>query len=164
MDDLISRQAAIDSFFELDVEIRPSVINAIIDMIRTLPPAETPKRTGKSAQNVPNDDLIFRKAAIDAVDATWWNARGIRKTIQELPSAQQWIPCSERLPKTDNEVLITVFDTEDDYVEVYKGFYQDHEWWTQWCHGCLKIKDEPCGVNIVTAWMPLPEPYKGEES
>lgn len=88
MDDLISRQAAIDSFWELDVEIRPSAINAIIDMIRTLPPAETPKRTGKSAQNVPNDDLISRKAAIEAVDATWWNARGIRKTIQELPSAQ----------------------------------------------------------------------------
>ena len=33
-------------------------------------------------------DLIDRQAAIDAVDATWWNARGIRKAIQELPSAQ----------------------------------------------------------------------------
>lgn len=80
----------------------------------------------------------------------------------DMRGEQRWIPVTERLPETDNEVLITVLDAEDDYVEVYKGFYQDHEWWTQWCHGCLKIKDEPCGVNIVTAWMPLPEPYKEE--
>ena len=127
-------------------------------------------------------DVISRHAAIDAMNAKLediklrWRGKvkkgeiamylDMRGTIETLPSAQpeqRWIPCSERLPKTDNEVLITVFDTEDDYVEVYKGFYQDHEWWTQWCHGCLKIKDEPCGVNIVTAWMPLPEPYKGGE-
>lgn len=83
---------------------------------------------------------------------------------EQLPAAQQeqrWIPCSERLPENDNEVLITVWDAEDNYVEVYKGFYQGHEWWTQWCHGCSKIKDEPCGENIVIAWMPLPEAYQG---
>ena len=87
--------------------------------------------------------------------------------IAELPAVQpepHWIPCSERLPESDNEVLITVWDAEDDYVEVYKGFYQGHEWWTQWCHGCSKIKDEPCGENIVIAWMPLPEPYRGGDS
>ena len=81
-------------------------------------------------------------------------------TIEVKP---QWIPCSERMPENDNEVLITVWDAEDDYVEVYKGFYQGHEWWTQWCHGCSKIKDEPCGENIVIAWMPLPASYKGEQ-
>lgn len=87
------------------------------------------------------------------------------REIDALPTVQpeqHWIPCSERLPGNDNEVLITVWDAEDDYVEVYKGFYQGHEWWTQWCHGCSKIKDEPCGENIVIAWMPLPEPYHEE--
>ena len=82
---------------------------------------------------------------------------------QEIQPEQRWIPVTERLPENDNEVLITVWDAEDDYVEVYKGFYQGHEWWTQWCHGCSKIKDEPCGENIVIAWMPLPEPYQGGE-
>ena len=149
--DCISRQAAIDSFFELDVEIRPSVINAIIDMIRTLPPAETPKRTGKSAQNVPNDDLIFRKAAIDAVDATWWNARGIRKTIQELPSAQQWIPCSERLPEESGDYLITVAHHSGELlVEVDQFDNENGSWWHY--------------MDDVIAWMPLPESYKGEKS
>ena len=91
--------------------------------------------------------------------------KGFRIGVKKGQSAQpepHWIPCSERLPENDNEVLITVWDAEDDYVEVYKGFYQGHEWWTQWCHGCSKIKDEPCGENIVIAWMPLPASYKGE--
>lgn len=89
--------------------------------------------------------------------------KALRLAIEALQQPEQrWIPCEKRMPETDDEVLITVLDMEDDYVEVYKGFYQDHEWWTQWCHGCLKIKDEPCGVNIVTAWMPLPDPYREE--
>ena len=94
------------------------------------------------------------------------NRNEIWKVIDEQPTVEaepRWIPCSERLPESDNEVLITVWDAEDDYVEVYKGFYQGHEWWTQWCHGCSKIKGEPCGENIVIAWMPLPEPYRGGE-
>lgn len=91
----------------------------------------------------------------------------IKNDFKNLPSVQpepRWIPVTERLPENDNEVLITIWDAEDDYVEVYKGFYQGHEWWTQWCHGCSKIKDEPCGENIVIAWMPLPEPYRGGDS
>ena len=119
-------------------------------------------------------DTISRQAAIDALHmhimyrmGTDSNKKRLDEWINNLPSVQpetHWIPCSERLPENDNEVLITVWDAEDDYVEVYKGFYQGHEWWTQWCHGCSKIKDEPCGENIVIAWMPLPEPYRGGDS
>lgn len=115
------------------------------------------------------EDCINRQMAIDTIMGqppephypSWYAAQ-----IEKLPAAQpeqRWIPVTERLPENDNEVLITVWDAEDDYVEVYKGFYQGHEWWTQWCHGCSKIKDEPCGENIVIAWMPLPEPYQGCE-
>ena len=130
--DLIDRQAAIEA------------------LARMMPRSYTPDGSH------PADEEIFRAQEIfaDCIEA-----------LEILPSAQPepyWIPCSERLPENDNEVLITVWDAEDDYVEVYKGFYQGHEWWTQWCHGCSKIKDEPCGENIVIAWMPLPASYKGE--
>ena len=108
-----------------------------------------------------------RKAALKICRRYWHPTYNpIMEEIEKLPSVQQeqrWIPVTERLPENDNEVLITVWDAEDDYVEVYKGFYQGHEWWTQWCHGCSKIKDEPCGENIVIAWRPLPEPYRGGE-
>ena len=89
----------------------------------------------------------------------------LHKMVNYLLSQQEqrWIPVTERLPDNDDEVLITVWDAEDDYADVYKGFYQDHDWWTQWCHGCSRIKDEQCGKDIVIAWMPLPEPWKGEK-
>ena len=136
------------------------------------------------------DDCISREAAIDALDeqieqcnkalcsfdispkdeyaikVERASLEAYKEQLENMPSAQseqRWIPVTERLTENDNEVLITVWDAEDDYVEVYKGFYQEHEWWTQWCHGCSKIKDEPCGENIVIAWMPLPEPYRGGE-
>lgn len=159
--------------------------------IEALKCSETPKsseRTAETAQNAQDEDLISRKAAIDALDeqieqcnralssfdispkdeyaikVERASLKAYRELLENLPSAQpeqRWAPVTERLPENDNEVLITVWDAEDDYVEVYKGFYQGHEWWTQWCHGCSKIKDEPCGENIVIAWMPLPEPYRG---
>ncbi len=39
MDDLISRREAIDGFWQLDIEIRPSAIDAITNMLRNLPSA-----------------------------------------------------------------------------------------------------------------------------
>ena len=40
MSDLISRQAAIDGFWQLDIEIRPSAIDAITKMLTNLPSAQ----------------------------------------------------------------------------------------------------------------------------
>lgn len=39
-DDAISRQAAIDAFWKLDIELRPSAIDAITDMLKMLPSAQ----------------------------------------------------------------------------------------------------------------------------
>lgn len=59
------------------------------------------------------------------------------------------------------EVLITVYDHETGRSDVYKGFYQDGSWWTQYVHGCKRIEDNLDGENLeVTGWMPLPEPFK----
>lgn len=40
MDDLISRQAAIDAFWKMDIEMRPSAIDAVLNMLKTLPSAQ----------------------------------------------------------------------------------------------------------------------------
>lgn len=45
-DDVIYRQAAIDGFWSLDVELRPSAINAILNMLNDLPPAQPERKTG----------------------------------------------------------------------------------------------------------------------
>lgn len=46
-DDLISRQAAIDAFWGLDAELRPSAIDAILNMLNGLPPAQPERKTGR---------------------------------------------------------------------------------------------------------------------
>ena len=73
--------------------------------------------------------------------------------------AQQWIPCSERLPECDyTDVLICVHDKrkgcENDFY-VIQAYTVGKHW------------EPTLAVDMtdfdVVAWMPLPEPYKGEE-
>ena len=43
MDDLIIRQAVIDAFWKLNVELRPSAIDAILSMVNDMPSVSTEK-------------------------------------------------------------------------------------------------------------------------
>lgn len=70
----------------------------------------------------------------------------IEMAIKAL-EAQKWIPCSERLPDSKEYVLVT------DYGETNIGRRFCDRWWLDYCGD--KMKD-------VTAWMPLPEPYRAE--
>lgn len=68
--------------------------------------------------------------------------------IESRPTADvpQWIPCSERLPYSQEDVLC------DDDGRVTIGYYTDEE--VGW-HDTHSYRIYP------TAWMPLPEPWKG---
>ena len=94
------------------------------------------------------DDRISRQAAIEA--ATYGNPQTAWQRIEALPSAQpeRWIPCSESLPEKCNYYIVT------DFGSVEEAYYNsDGRWFSR--HDD-KLKD-------VTAWMPLPSPYKGEQ-
>ena len=124
--------------------------------------------------NVPTNDCVSRQAAIDALhryfdgmlETDTWSPCDVYGLIEILPSAQpepRWIPCSERLPELDN------------------SYSNSKEYLVQWDNGRIDIT-RYSNVNIfwqnettepywkgeqyskVVAWMPLPEPYKGEES
>ena len=65
---------------------------------------------------------------------------------EQLPSAQpeqRWIPCGERLPEERGFYLTTTKD---------KAVYCDY--WNE---------DNFDRTEMVIAWMPLPEPYRGGE-
>ena len=98
MDGLISRQDAIDA-----INARRSVYSGMwgkglslaVDTLRALPSAqpESAERNEESKQNVPNDDLISRKMAIEKF---WHSDVEFRPTqidevmalLKDLPSAQ----------------------------------------------------------------------------
>ena len=77
-------------------------------------------------------------------------AMGIKALEQQ---EQQWISCSDVLPDIDKEVLVTnyaggIYDVEVDSC----GEYEDGSgrfWYT---------------FQNPIAWMPLPEPYRGERN
>ena len=74
----------------------------------------------------------------------------------------RWIPCSDRLPEEDGRYLVTLENGHEKIlnyattqtIRYPQGFYyitEDGFAWRQ-------------TQNLVTAWMPLPEPWKGGEN
>lgn len=73
---------------------------------------------------------------------------------------QRWIPCSERLPfaeygESDNVLTTCGYrDVKDTSVRWIRLLYFNGG---NWCYPTGKTYEQK-----VYAWMPLPEPYKGE--
>ena len=65
-------------------------------------------------------------------------------------SAQQWIPCSERLPEVGQDILMSVGG-----IYTAEGCLRKDGDWAQFRWDAIQRKD------MVGAWMPLPEPYTG---
>ena len=105
-------------------------------------------------------DLINRQDAIDEAEEwieTYSSGRGGQRErdvikhvisgIKKLPSAQQWIPCSERPPEEEGEYLCC-----DEEGSRWVDSFQDGEWFMEMFSGVEWL-----------AWMPLPEPWEGVE-
>ena len=77
----------------------------------------------------------------------------LARIINDMPTIepQKWVPVSERLPKQQQTVLI------QDFGEITIGYLNAENRWRD----LTNLADYLKGV---VAWMPLPEPYKGEET
>jgi len=125
--------------------------------------------------NVPVKDCISRQAAIDALarmmprsytpdgshpsDEEIFRAQEIFadciEALEILPSAQpepHWIPCSKRLPERADNVIICCKAGDYTLVSTGRYLYKFKMWYVD------VVGDLRDGV---TAWMSLPEPYKG---
>ncbi len=97
------------------------------------------------------DDLIKRQDAITAYcehecgkGMTRENCGAIDcgTIFDDIPSAQQWIPCKERLPEKTGWYAVKVASSDD--LRMVYGY-------------------ESITAEQFDAWMPLPEPWKGEK-
>ena len=110
------------------------------------------------------NDLISRQAVIDALE--WkWAGKAALDAIKKLPPAQQWIPCSERMPEKYDEYYVTW--TSDNFKrplieiiecdETNEFDYELYRFKMEWLlNETMKAYDNP----KIIAWMPLPEPYE----
>lgn len=120
------------------------------------------------------NDLVHRKEAIEAILADKIDAKSFEimkalgdglqaetlnmtcnrhaEILKSLPSAEQrWIPVTERLPDKMGTYLVTLDYKEHGTGVMSLWFHNEEIGWD------LRVADE------VTAWMPLPEPWKGEK-
>lgn len=74
----------------------------------------------------------------------------VRELVESQPPADQWIPCSERLPRFLQPCFITV--QHSGLITTFRAVYWESHWSTE---------NENFNLENVTAWMPA-EPYKGE--
>ena len=100
------------------------------------------------------DDLISRQAVLEATSTTlkitgkenaetvYGYIKKLCDDIKTLPSAQQWIPCSERLPDQNGKYLVV---GRQKAINILK--FDGGRWYGKWG---------------VVAWMPLPSPYREE--
>lgn len=98
---------------------------------------------------------IITESGIDKNDHTNRVLRAIVNGIKTMPPCEGnngWIPCSERLPERDINVLAYHRNISFDYQ--YVSWIDDYS--GRWCGFIGNLSDD------VVAWMPLPEPYKKE--
>jgi hypothetical protein len=74
----------------------------------------------------------------------WFYNNAVNANMAQLNN-KGWIPCSERLPKSEHKYLIC-----DDKGNVYTSTYYNNRW-------LVTIE-----TDEVLAWQPLPDPYKKE--
>ena len=165
MDDLISRQATIDAILaELTKRERKNLLHTwstvevkyfVADMLEKLPSVQSEYSLDEWCTDCKEYDQ--KKHCCPRFN------RVIRETVEEVRqnalSEQRWIPCSERMPEKyigewlcctdDGQVLVLPYDTPGDGSKECVFYRWDDDGYMYETY------------NVV-AWMPLPQPYKGE--
>lgn len=109
------------------------------------------------------------------VQAVIKRARDLKENLEKLPAVQPespWIPCNKKLPEMHDAgpmMKLLGIKEKSERVEisvkvggvnsVIDGWLLDGKWYGPDINAYVARK-----INYeVTAWMPIPEPYKGEE-
>lgn len=90
-----------------------------------------------------------------------WESEAVENCIKNMPSAQQWTPVSEGLPKiTEHHVSEVVICYTANGAYCFGSLEENPFGQTRW--SCERDDEYHLPVGKVIAWMPLPEPYMAE--
>lgn len=89
---------------------------------------------------------MFRNGCLESIEALMSEGK-----IFDIETDWAWVPVSEMLPKKRGFYLITTEKTHDVDICSWNGSRFE-----SYPNGCLVVLRPQ-------AWMPLPEPYKGDE-
>lgn len=122
-------------------------VTEVINRIKSLPSAEVEPTVIRSRTLMPTKDFMEWAKRIKETNP---NAIVIPCDAEIVSAEAEWIPCSERLPRTGNDILVTFSDGEVDIIISARP-----KAWVKY--------EEANNLIFPVAWMPLPKPYKGGE-
>ena len=113
--------------------------------------------------------MDVREKLVELIEsARYWGSNTSEEIAENLlengVTVQEWISVNDRLPEESGNYIVCCDDSSCSYGEgiwyssdvvVVSEYYEGS--WT-WYEGCTEWSLE----NIVTHWMPLPQPPKGE--
>ena len=99
------------------------------------------------------DDLIDRQALLRDIEKYHLSDGKFQHWIEVQPSAQRWIPCSERLPEHGGRYLISVLDGIDRRTTIAPYLPRCKAWSMTGRMAYWKV----------IAWMELPKAYCGAD-
>ena len=111
------------------------------------------------------DAIVFTHTIARSIDDGHnWNELCVTKDeIDDMPSAEpelKWIPVTERLPEDNRQVLVYAQSTHFALAKYDEMREADGEWKKQWV--TFDAWKPFYTIKNVIAWMPLPEPWRGE--
>ena len=167
--DAVSRQAMFDGLASIakakaKSDAQKSLMGRVMFFTEQLPPV-APKLTEC-------EDCVSREAVLDALHVEGRPTKrfdyviDVKCDIMALPPVtpkQRWIPVSERLPEDTQPVLLTIrrmsrLYNHEPFITVGHISWNQTTWWCAHDGDCARNEIE------VLAWMPLPEPWKGENN
>lgn len=92
---------------------------------------------------------IDKANALEAKDVYQWQMDGFDMAIDAL-NQTAWIPVGEKLPEPYESVLVSLIYQDKRFVSI--DWVSDEGVWQEYRR------------SYVTAWKPLPEPYKGGDN
>ena len=121
--------------------------------------------------------IVCKDCCIDD-DHIYCSPKVAERVVEALHAERpRWIPCSERLPEELSVVNVTYvnhdpepyYDFVKDIASTETAVYYRGDWYWNWS-GCVDVlaeygRDDVNKVDKaveVTAWMPLPTPWRGE--